>query len=258
MNWIPLASAASTPAPAPLVIQDTRVSSQQIDVTLAGNLNIGSIFNGSVTAGEVGYWLDAMAYADQYEQTQQADGTILGSRFGYGLRIMFRVRQISPKASLNYGLIGASVDAGFVQASYEIDAFGFGPQTATALASILDGVAAQGPSLTGDVFYQLNESILKNLVTYITTNQATMQPVRVATLVSSNQSGDSLGTSHAVLYAMRQLNSGKSLQDALNSAGDYDANAIRLAYASIMGNTAPNVPPTGLNTNAASQWLADN
>lgn len=258
MNWIPVASAAAAPPAAPLPIQDTRVSNQQIDVTLAGNLNIGSIFTGSVSASDVGYWLDAMAYSDQYEQAAGPNGLVLGNRFGYGLRVMFRVRQLSPKASLNYGLIGASVDAGFAQASYEIDALGFGANANQALATILDGVASAGTSLTGDTFYKLNSSILKNLVAYIKANQATMQPVRVATLVTAALRGDSLDSSHAVLFAVRQIRAGKSLQDALDSAGDLDSTAIRLAYANIMGDASPTTAPSSANSNAADQWLADN
>jgi hypothetical protein len=116
VNWIPVAIAGATQPAAPLIIEDTRVSNQEIDVTLAGNLNIGTIFTGSVSASDVGYWLDAMAYSDQYENAPGPNGLVLGNRFGYGLRVLFRVRQLSGKANLNYGLIGASVDAGFAQA----------------------------------------------------------------------------------------------------------------------------------------------
>lgn len=258
MNWIPNPSTAATPSAEPLPIQDTRISNQEIDVTLAGNLNLGNIFSGSVSANDVGYWLDAMAYSDQYEQSATPGGVMLGSRFGYGLRIMFRVRQLSPKASLNYGLIGASLDAGFAQASYEIDAFGFGAQASQAMSTILNGVASSGPSLTGDTFYKLNSSILKNLVTYLRNNQGTLQPVRVATLVTTALPGASLDTSHAVLFAMRQIRSGKSLQAALNSARDLDSTSIRLAYANILGYAALNTEPSAANRNSADRWLADN
>lgn len=258
MDLLPTAPTDAIPPAEPLAIQDTRVSNQQIDVTVAGNLNISSIFTGSVSASDVGYWLDAMAYSDRYEETPAPDGLILGNRFGYGLRLMFRVRQLSPKASLNYGLIGASVDAGFAQASYEIDAFGFGAKANQALAAILEGVASAGTSLTGDTFYKLNSSILKNLSAYIEANQATMQPVRVATFVKPTLSGDSLDISLAVLYAMRQIRAGNTLQDALNSSGSLDSTGIRLAYANILGDASPTTVPSDANCSAADQWLADN
>jgi hypothetical protein len=254
---VPVGNSGSPAAPLP--IQDTRVSSQQVDVTLAANLNLGSVFTGSASASDVGYWLDAMAYTDQFEPAAPGpNGLVLGNRFGYGLRVLFRVRQLSGKATVNYSLLGATLDAGFAQATYEIDAFGFGAQANQALASILDGVASSGPSLTGDTFYQLNSSILKNLVAYIQANQAAMQPVRVATLLTDTLSNNSLDTSHAVLFAVRQIRAGKTLQDALGSAGDLDSTAIRMAYQSILSDASPTAVPSNSEQNAADQWLADN
>ena len=258
MDWVPVGVSATAVHRAPIAIEDTRVSNQQIDVTLAGNLNIGAIFGGTVAAGEVGYWLDAMAYSDQYENAPGPNGVILGNRFGYGLRVMFRVKQLSAKAKLTYNLIGASVDAGFAQAGYEIEAYGFGPQAPHALATILDGVASSGTTLTADTFYKLNSSILKNLVAYIESNEATMQPVRVATLVSNSKPGDSLDVSQAVLYAMRAISSGATLEAALKSAGDLDPTSIRLAYSSIMGDVPSNTEPSNANSAAADRWLSDN
>jgi hypothetical protein len=247
-------AAALAPVAAPAV-EDTRISNQEISVTLAGNLNIGAIFTGSVSANEVGYWLDAMAYTDKYEEAPSANGMQLASRFGYGLRVMFRVRKLNPKANLNYGLIGASLDAGFAQASYEIDAFGLG---SGALAVILEGIAQSGTSLTSDTFYKLNTSILKNLVAYIKAHLATLTPMRVAALVTSTEDADSLDTSSAVLYAVRQISKGRSLQDALNGAGDLDPTSIRLAYSSIVGDLSDETaPPSSSDRDKANDWLAD-
>jgi hypothetical protein len=241
----------------PKAIEDTRVSSQEISVTLAGNLNIGAIFTGAVSANEVGYWLDAMAYSDRYEETPAASGLVLASRFGFGLRVMFRVRKLNPKATLNYGLIGAAIDAGFAQASYEIDAIGFGPKVGQALSMILEGIAESGPSLTSDVFYKLNSSILKNLAACINDNLATMQPARVATLVHSALVTDSLDTSHAVLFAMRQIRKGRTLQDALEAA-DMDPATIRLTYEHVMGYITDTTKPSSADRDKADVWLGDN
>ena len=268
MEWIPVPTAgvseiapvaANAPSVviAPAAVEDTRVSNQEISVTLAGNLNLGAIFTGSVSGNEVGYWLDAMAYSDRYEETPLPNGLVLASRFGFGLRVMFRVRKLNPKANLNYGLIGAAIDAGFAQASYEIDAIGFGAQAAQALSMILDGIAGSGPSLTSDTFYKLNSSILKNLVTYIKANLATLQPMRVAALVRSLLDADSLDTSHALLFAMRQISNGKTLQDVLAAAGDMDSSAIRLAYANVMGDVSDTTRPSRPDRHKADEWLAD-
>jgi len=258
MNLVPTPIGASTPPKAPTPILDTRVSNQQIDVTLAGNLNIGTIFTGSVSASDVGYWLDAMAYSDQFEQVVTPTGTILGFRFGYGLRILFRVRTLSGKANLNYELIGASIDAGLAQASYEIDGFGFGAQTNQALAMILDGIASSGTTLDGNTFYSLNAAILKNLAAFIAAQQANLQPVKVATLVTNTTIDKTFNTSRSILYAMRQIGTGKTLEQALTSAGDLDSTGIRLAYEAILSDASPQTQPTGANENAAAKWLADN
>jgi hypothetical protein len=66
-------------------IQDTRVSNQQIDITFAANINLGTIFTGSVAYNETGYWLDAMAYADKFEEDPPDDGVIVAERFWRGL-----------------------------------------------------------------------------------------------------------------------------------------------------------------------------
>jgi len=51
MEWVPVGGSATAVHRAPIAIEDTHVSNQQIDVTLAGNLNIGAIFGGTVASG---------------------------------------------------------------------------------------------------------------------------------------------------------------------------------------------------------------
>ena len=52
MNWIPVAPSPVAPGAAPMAIMDTGASNQEIDVTLAANLNLGAIFTGAVSANE--------------------------------------------------------------------------------------------------------------------------------------------------------------------------------------------------------------
>jgi hypothetical protein len=79
VNGIPVATAGAAQPAAPLIIEHTRVSNQEIYVTLAANLNIGTIFTGSVSASDVGYWLDAMAYSDQYENAPGPNRLVIGN-----------------------------------------------------------------------------------------------------------------------------------------------------------------------------------
>lgn len=241
-------------APAPTApIEDTRVSSQEIAVTLAANLGLGGIFGGTVGFNEVGYWLDAMAYTDRFEE-EPADGNlVLATRFGFGLRVMFRVTKLNTKVSLSYGMIGAAVDVGYANASYEIDAFGLG---AGALPVILRGIGQFG-TLNSDTFYKLNTVVLKNLVEYIKANISTLQPHRVAALVRSVRTGDSLDVSQPVLFAMRRIRSGRSLRDALADAGDLDSASIRLVYSNVLGDVPDTTEPRDRDEQKADEWLRD-
>lgn len=270
MQWIPVSPAAEATFAADEstgatladkltaeAVEDTRISNQEISVTLAASMNIGAIFNGAVSANEFGYWLDAMAYSDRYEEAPAPNGLVLAHRYGYGLRVLFRVRKLNVKASLNYGLLGAALDVGYARASYQILGLGFGSNVNQALAIILDGVASSGANLNGETFYKLNSSILKNLVAYIKDNLDKMQPTRVAALVRGASDGASLDASQAILFAMRRIRGGESLQEALAAAGDLDSAAIRLAYANVLGDVEETTKPTKDNRHTADEWLDD-
>jgi hypothetical protein len=45
----------------------------------------------------------------------------MASRFGTGLRIMFRVQVLDGTANLNFTFLGTSLDANYATADYEID-----------------------------------------------------------------------------------------------------------------------------------------
>lgn len=89
MEWIPIghrgsylqplkstrrSAALVTTQPAAHPLIDVRVSNQEISVNVAGNIGLGAIFSGSASSNEVGYWLEAMAYTDQFEQLPPAGG----------------------------------------------------------------------------------------------------------------------------------------------------------------------------------------
>jgi hypothetical protein len=234
-------------------VEDTRVSNQQISVALAVNLGLSPIFSGTVSSNEVGYWLDAMAYTDQYEAEPTQGNLVLATRFGFGIRVMFRVQVLNANAKLNYGAIGAAIDAQFASATYEIDAFGLG---AGALPIIL-GSLKQFGNLTSDAFYSLNSAIIKNLIDYIKAHIGEFQPQRVAALLQSIGASDSLDVSQAILFAMREIRSGTSLRDALAKADDLDSASIRLVYSTMLGDVPDTTVPNKQQRDSADEWLAD-
>jgi hypothetical protein len=243
---------AGAPVAHPLI--DVRVSNQQVSVTLAGNIGLGTIFDASATSNEVGYWLEALAYTDQFEQLPPSDGEVVANRFGVGLRIMFRVQVQDSNANLNFAFLGASLDTHYATANYEVQGFGLG---VAALPTILDGLNTTG-TLTGDSLYELNTTVLTKLTEYIKQNADTLQPQRVAALISTPQPGNSLDVSQAVLYAKRQVSQGSNLQTALEGSGDLDSATIRLVYSDALKTSDPSDVPNAIQGQSADEWLADN
>jgi len=235
-------------------VLDTRVSDQQISVSLAASLGLSSIFSVSGGLNSIGFWLDAMAYTDQFEPEPAAGNLVLATRFGFGLRILFRLDVLNVKANINYSSIGAAVDAEVANATYEIDAIGLGPD---ALPTILGSLAQSGALLNGDTFRSLNTDVIKNLTTYIKAHIAELKPQRVAALLQSTGTGDSLDLSLAVLFAIRKIQDGTSLHDALQAAGDLDSASIRLAYEKFLGDVPDTTQPSRSQEDAAGEWLAD-
>ncbi len=235
-------------------VLDARVSDQQISVSLAASLGLGSIFTSSAGFNSLGFWLDAMAYTDQFESEPAVGNLVLATRFGFGLRILFKLDVLNAKANITYPAIGAAVDANVANASYEIDAIGL---TANALPIILGSIDQSGV-LDGDTFRRLNSDVIKNLVDYIKQHVTELNPQRVAALLQSTGTGDSLDISQAVLFAVRQIRSGTSLHDALQAAGDLDSASIRLAYEKFLGDVPDTTQPNDSQKEAADEWLADN
>jgi len=167
---------------------------------------------------------------------------------------MFRVQVLDASANLNLAFLGASLDAQLATANYEIDGFGLG---AAALPTILDGLNSSG-TLTGDALYKLNTTVLTKLAEYIKQNASTLQPQRVAALISIPKPGASLAVSQAVLYAKRQIAQGHNLQTALEGAGDLDPATIGLVYSDALTSSDQSVVPNAIQRQSASDWLADN
>lgn len=171
------------------------------------------------------------------------------------MRILFKVDVLNLKAKINYGAIGAAVDAKAANASYEIDAIGL---KADALPIILGSIAQSGALINGDTFRHLNSDVIQNLVDYIKQHVSELKPQRVAALLQSSGMGDSLDISQTVLFAIRQIRSGTSLHDALQDAGDLNSASIRLAYEKFLGDVPDTTEPNAAQKDAADEWLADN
>jgi hypothetical protein len=79
--------AAPIPLDAGTAVGNVSVARQQISVSAAGKLGLGSIFGLSVTVNEAGFWMDAMGFADSPYQPNP-NNIVSQTRWGYGLRIL--------------------------------------------------------------------------------------------------------------------------------------------------------------------------
>lgn len=224
---------------------------QDLSISLGAKLGVGSIFASSVQANELGFWLDAMAFADSAFGTDPQN-IVNQTRWGYGLRIMFRARQLSTSVNLNFALIGAAIDYGLASASYEVQTVGLGPM---ALGAVLNGLSQFG-TLRGDTFHELNTTVINNLSKHIEENSGELTPRPIAVQLRIPVEQDPIPKARAEVFAMRRIRDGSSIKEALERAsGRYDENVIRLVYKTLApGLKDTDTPPNGAKTKA-KEWL---
>ncbi|MDQ1638800.1 MAG: hypothetical protein QOF62_2139 [Pyrinomonadaceae bacterium] len=270
MNWIPinslitddgdlvsLASLRGTLRAQPIqldegtAIGDVRVSSQTLSISVAGKLGVGSIFAASVQGNEFGFWLDAMASADS-APVSKPESVVSQTRWGYGLRILFRARQLDTSVKLNLAILGAAVELGLASASYEVQTIGLGPM---ALGAILDGISQFG-TLRGDTYHDLNTTVIGNISKLIKDHAAEFVPRPIAVQLRIPVEQDPIPKAHTEVFAMRRVREGLSIKDAVARAGGkYDENVIRAVYRKIAPGLQDTKPPSESAKDKAKQWL---
>jgi hypothetical protein len=235
-------------------IGSVTVSTQQISISVAAKLGIGSIFTSSGQGNEAGFWLDAMAFADSaiVPASRTPQNIVSQTRWGYGLRILFHARQLDTSFNLSFAVLGAGVEFGLIAASYEVQTIGLGPM---ALAATLDGISQFG-TLRGDTFHDLNTTVIHNLSKLIADPPSAFEPRPIAAMLSIPVELDPIVKARSEVFAVRRIREGQSLKDALSRAGDkYDGSAIRSVYQKLAsGLQDADVPPESAKT-SAKEWL---
>ena len=237
------------------VIGSFAVLIEELSVSVAAQLGVGSIFTASVQANEAGFWMDAMQFADsdfrQFPNNVITD-IVSQTRWGYGLRILCRADQIDPSLNLSFGVLGAAADLGLANVSYEVQTIGLGP---SALAAVLDGVSQFG-ALNSDTLRSLTTTVIENVKEIIANPSAPLTPRPIAVQLNIPVGLDPVLKARSEVFAMRRLRDGMSLTNALTRAGDdHDASAIRGLYQVIDPGIADNDPPTAEAQKFAKQWL---
>jgi len=221
-----------------------------IDISLAAKLSLGPIFSGSINYGDRAFYLDATTFADMYEE--KPGNTVVGTRWGVGLRVLLHVYDIKGDLSLNIGLVGAAVDVGYAKAVYEIDGFGF----EGGLQEVLGQLSGFG-SLTAETYFKITDMVVPKFGEFLKT--AKLKPVPFQVQLIDPIAIDPISSARPIVFAMRRLRDGQSLNEALmHAAGKYDGGEIKTVYQKLAPDTKPNDEPPQEARNRASDWLKDN
>jgi len=237
----------------PSDIQNSIVTggASNISVSLATSLGVGTIFTGTAKSSEFGYWMDAVASADSATKTTD-ENIVNKTRWGYGLRIMFRIRQLDASASSGFGAIGANVQLGLVSASYEVQTLGLGP---LALTAILDGISPFG-TLNRDTFQDLNTKVIDNVKTVIADPHASLTVRPLAVQVKFPVEQNPIDKARIEVFTMRRIREGTDLKDALARAGlSRSPDVIRAVYLKVAGDIPEDQKPPQSARDFAKMWL---
>lgn len=227
------------------------VSTQQLSVSVAAKLGIGSIFGSSVKANEVGFWMDAMCFADS-PPSNTATNIVSQTRWGYGVRILCRAEELDSSFNLTFAVLGAAVDLGLATVNYEVQTIGLGP---TALASVLDGMAQFG-ELNNQTFHDLNTTVIQNLSKLWANPATTLTPRPLAVTLNIPVELDPIAKARSEVFAIRRIRDNTSCQDAIaRAAGKYDMAAIRAVYQELAPGVADNARPGFAAQSFAQKWI---
>lgn len=224
---------------------------QQLSVSVAAKLGVGSIFASSVQANELGFWLDAMAFADS--SSQPTPGNIISqTRWGYGLRILCRVQQIDTSVNLNFAMLGAAVDLKLATASYEVQTIGLGP---AALGVVLSGLSQFG-ALNSLTFHDLNTTVIKKLADLLANPPTPLALRPISVQLAIPVEAGVVSKAHSEVFAMRRIRDNMPLKIALTrAAGHYDNTVIGAVYQKLTPGTPDTSQPGNAAKAYAKQWM---
>ncbi len=243
--------AAPVPLDAGTVMGSSSVAKQQISVSVAQQLGLGSIFGFSTKVNETVFWMDAMQFADS-PCKPSPDNIVSQTRWGYGLRILCRAQSLDASFNLNFDVLGAAVDLGLASVNYEVQTYGLGP---AALPAILGGLSLFG-ALDGRTFHDLNTTVVQNLNKLIEKPPAPLTPRPVAVQLRIPVVMDPVIKARSEVFAMRRLREDMPLTDALaKAAGKFDTAAIRTVYSRVAPGVLENAKPGKEAKAFAKAWM---
>jgi hypothetical protein len=244
-------SATPVPLDPDTAIGNFKVSTQQISVSVAAKVGIGSIFGSSVQANETGFWMDATQFADSGLR-QDPNNIVTQTSWGYGLRILCRAQQLNASFNLNFALLGAAADLGLATVSYEIQTIGLG---ASALGAVLGGISQFG-ALNGETLHQLNTTVIQNVKKVIAAPPTALTPRPISVQLNIPVESDPIKKARSEVFAMRRIRDGMSSNGAvMRAGGKYDVNAVQAVYQQVAPGIGPNDSPDEQAQRFAKDWM---
>lgn len=228
------------------------VIASDISVSLAAKLAIGSIFSGSLNYGDRAFYLDATMFADKYAEIP--GNTVVGTRWGVGVRVLLHVTDIKGSIGVGLGPISAAVELGQAKALYEIDGMGI----EGGMDIVLSELQNFG-NFDMQTYFKIASAVIPKLGQYMRENPSKLKPVPFQVQLIQPLAIDPIVAARSVLFAMHCLSDGRSLNDALaKAATKFETEEIRTVYMKLAPNTPANERPPQSARDAANEWLETN
>ncbi len=228
---------------------DFKVHFTSVRLDTASRLGIANMVNLSHAANTLVMTYDAMRYTETSAETPLG-GSIYGTRWGAGFRVMITIWELQSKLEVQPGIISAAVELGLVNASFEIVGFGFSN------GDIFKELP--GPGRFDRQNYNRITQAADKISGYLAKNSDSLRPQPLQVFMSAPHIRSPLSSPQAALYAARQLAAGKTCTVALLAnrvKARLNEDAIRATFQALMSDYAEDKLPTSQDKDRAKDWL---
>jgi hypothetical protein len=236
-------------APGQRQFSDFKVHFTSVRLDTASRLGIASMVTLGSAANTMVMTYDAMRYTETSADTPLG-GSIYGTRWGAGFRVVITLWDLQAKLDLQPGVISAGVELGLVNASFEIVGFGI------ANGDIFKDLPGPG-RFDRDNYSRLTQAADK-INGYLQKNADSLRPLPLQVFMSAPKLQSPLSSSQAALYAARQLSAGKTCVAALLAnkvKSRFNEDSIRTVYKALMSDFAEDKLPSSQDKDRAKDWL---
>jgi hypothetical protein len=225
------------------------IEESTMSLSAAVSLGYGAFFSGSGSGMTQAFYLDAMAFSDQYEE-HGAGSAIIATRWGSGLRVLVKATDVKLDLSLNLGLVAAAAKLGYARTAYKVEGYGVGG--VDGLQIVLGEMAGAG-EFTFETYEKITGPIAKKMADYLVEHKTTLAPAPVA--VALARSIDPIATARSIYHAMDCIYDRMKLGDALQASPGIDLQTVRLVYEEVAQVTDDDSSPSSEARAVAEDWF---